>query len=153
MVYRDSPPCTASLGRVTLRCRSKQKRSSATVREGTPMSSSFFNVDLDVLASFVSTLHESDAHMSSALEAMSSGAAGQIGTDELNGAADDFQSTWQYGLKQLGKTIAETTEGVSKAHDAYQSCEDQLGGVLGRLNGVMGNVDSAVDASTPAGGR
>lgn len=115
--------------------------------------SSFFQADLDVLESFVSTLHESDGHMQSALEAMGSSEAGQIGTDDLNGAANDFQSTWQYGLKQLGQTISDTTEGVSKAHDAYQSCEEQLSGVLGKLNGVMGNVDSAVSAAAPAGGN
>jgi hypothetical protein len=108
----------------------------------------FFQVDIDVLQQFIKTLQQSDDHMQTALKAMTgAGEGGKIGTDALNGAAGDFQNTWQYGLSQLGSKIKDTTEGVSKVHDAYKATEDGLSQTLNKVNGVtdqLGQVASKV---------
>jgi uncharacterized protein YukE len=112
----------------------------------------FFQVDLDVLQRMAKTLGDAGDQMDGALKEMSSAQAGQLGTDAFNKAADEFQSTWQYGLGQLTQMIKETNEGVTKAHDAYQQCDEAVGQAMGKINtGAMGSIDSAVSAATVHG--
>jgi hypothetical protein len=113
---------------------------------------SFFQVDLDVLQRMTKTLGDAGDQMDTALKAMSATQAGQIGTAALDKAADDFQSTWHYGLGQLTQMIKETNEGVSRAHDAYQQCDDGIQQAMSKINsGAMGAIDSAVSAATVHG--
>lgn len=113
----------------------------------------FFQVDLDVLERMTKTLGDAGDQMESALKAMSSSQAGQIGTDALNKAADDFQHTWQYGLGRLQQAIKETSEGVKKAHDAYKQCDDAIEQAMSKINSeAMGTIDQLVRATTVRGG-
>ena len=114
---------------------------------------SFFQVDLDVLQRMTKTLGDAGDHMQAALKAMSSAQGGQVGTDALNKAADDFQHTWQYGLGQLQQAIKETSEGVKKAHDAYQQCDDGIAQAMSKINGeAMGTIDEMVQSAAVHGG-
>jgi uncharacterized protein YukE len=115
--------------------------------------SGFFRVDLDVLQQMTKTLQDAGDQMDAALKAMSSSHAGQLGTSDLNSAADDFQSTWQYGLGQLRQMIQETNDGVKKAHDAYKQCDDAVSQAASQLNGVVGQIDPLVAAATPRGAK
>lgn len=92
-----------------------------------------FQVDLDVLQQFISSLGQSGDHMDTALNALKSLDAGQIGTDELTEAASDFQDTWRYGLGQLKDKIKGTNDGVKAAHDAYRETDDEATKALERL--------------------
>lgn len=113
---------------------------------------SFFQVDLDVLQRMTKTLGDAGDQMEAALKSMSSAQSGQIGDGTLNGAADHFQSTWQYGLGQLRQMISETNDGVKKAHDAYKQCDDSVGQAMKQINGeAMGKIDSMVSAATVHG--
>lgn len=113
---------------------------------------SFFQVDLDVLERMTKTLGDAGDQMDGALKALSSTQAGQIGTEAFDKAAQDFQSTWQYGLGQLTQLIKETNEGVTKAHGAYQQCDDGIQQAMSKINGsAMGTIDSAVSAATVHG--
>jgi len=115
---------------------------------------SFFQVDLDVLQRMTKTLGDAGDQMDTALKAMSSSQAGQIGTDAFNKAADEFQHTWHYGLGQLTQMIKETNEGVTKAHDTYKQTEDGIAQAMSKINGeVMGQIDQAVAAATPRGAK
>lgn len=112
----------------------------------------FFQVDLDVLQRMTKTLSDAGDQMDSALKAMTSAQAGQIGDGVLNDAADHFQSTWQYGLGQLQQAIKETNEGVTKVHDAYKQTDDTVGQAMQKINGeTMGTIDAAVSAATVHG--
>ena len=114
---------------------------------------SFFQVDLDVLQRMTKTLGDAGDQMESALKAMTSSQAGQVGTEALNKAADSFQHTWQYGLGQLQQVIKETSEGVKKAHDAYKQCDDGIEQAMSKINSqAMGAIDQAVQAATVHGG-
>lgn len=100
--------------------------------------SGFFQVDLEVLQQFVSALRQSDEHTQTAMKAMASADATQIGTDALNSAADNFQKTWHYGVQQIGSMIKDTTDGVTKARDAYQQVEDGVGKALNEIKSKLG---------------
>jgi hypothetical protein len=93
----------------------------------------FFQVDLDVLNRFITSLRESGDHMESALNALKSMDGGKIGTAALNEAADHFQHTWRYGLGQLKEKVKDTNEGVRAAHGAYQETEQALSQALGQV--------------------
>jgi hypothetical protein len=99
----------------------------------------FFQVDLDALKQFVDSLHQSDQHMSDALDAMkSAGDSTQIGTDALNGAANDFQDTWHYGMTQIHSMTGETADGVNGAFSNYHQMEQTLTDALGKMDNALG---------------
>ncbi|QWF80672.1 WXG100 family type VII secretion target [Amycolatopsis sp. CA-230715] len=93
----------------------------------------FFQVDVDALQRFTTSLQQSREHMETALNALRSTGAGQVGTKDLDEAADDFQDRWRYGLGQLKDKITHTNEGVDKAHHAYRETDDQLAKALKQL--------------------
>lgn len=99
--------------------------------------SGFFQVDMDVLGRFITALRQSGDQTDAALRAMASATAGQIGTGALDAAADDFQHTWHYGVKQIRSMIGETTEGAGQAHDTYQQVEDGLRGALDQMRAAF----------------
>src|SRR2546428_7629478 len=97
--------------------------------------SNFFQVDLDVLREFLTSLHDADDRVHAALDAMKPDEAGSIGPEGpkifffgplgLNQAADHFQHAWHYGMDQISKEIKESTEKVQGAYDAYQAHETE----------------------------
>jgi uncharacterized protein YukE len=93
----------------------------------------FFQVDLAALQQFITSLRQSGEHMEQALDAMKSMGGNQIGTQDLDSAAGDFQDRWRYGLGQLKNKIGDTNDGVDKAHKAYQETEDGLKNALEQL--------------------
>jgi uncharacterized protein YukE len=91
---------------------------------------SFFQVDMEVLQHFVTSLEASGDHMESALNALQAVEGGQIGTGALNDAANDFQDTWRYGLGQLKDKIKDTNDGIKAAHGAYQEVDQSTAQML-----------------------
>ncbi|WP_042385692.1 hypothetical protein [Streptacidiphilus melanogenes] len=86
----------------------------------------YYQVDLDALARMTSALQQAGDQMEQALRLMGGSEGAQIGTDELDRAANDFQSTWQYGLGQLRQSLSETDEGLKQAQSGYQQMEQAL---------------------------
>lgn len=100
---------------------------------------SFFQVDLDALRRFVDSLRQSDENMSDALDAMkSAGDDLRIGTDELNGAANDFQSTWHYGMTQIHSMTKDTGDGVHQVYGNYQKSEQDIANALHQMTAALG---------------
>jgi hypothetical protein len=109
--------------------------------------SGFFQVDLDVLRQFLTSLHDADERMHTALEAMKPDEAGSIGPAGsplglfgpigLNQAADRFQHAWHYGMDQISKEIKETTEKVQGAYDAYRALEDDASAAFNQLSSLL----------------
>ncbi|MBF9072407.1 hypothetical protein [Streptacidiphilus fuscans] len=82
-----------------------------------------------------SALQQAGDQMDAALRMMTGGADGdQIGTDELNRATQDFQSTWQYGLGQLKQSLKDTDDGLKQAKSGYQQMEDALSQALNQVS-------------------
>lgn len=99
---------------------------------------SFFQVDLDALKQFVDSLRQSDENMSTALDALkSAGDNTQIGTDDLNGAANDFHSTWHYGMTQIHSMTKETGDGVTTVYSNYQQTENAVSDTLSKISAAV----------------
>jgi hypothetical protein len=99
---------------------------------------SFFQVDLDALKGFVDSLRQSDENMTSALDALkSAGDSTHIGTDDLNDAANHFQSTWHYGMTQIHSMTKETGDGVNGVYSNYQQTEQAVSDALGKISSAL----------------
>ena len=98
----------------------------------------FFEVDLDALRRFITSLEDSGQNMDSAMRAMRSAGPETIGTPELDEAAQEFQRTWQYGLGQLQERIKATTSGVQQAHQKYRETEQSVMEQLAKTNQAGG---------------
>lgn len=102
----------------------------------------FFQVELDTLASYVSTLQQAQQELAD-LPKLLSGNDTQIGNDKLNGAAGDFQHCWEYGAKQLGELVAETTGAVRDVQQAYTGTDQAISDAVTTLQQPLGMINQA----------
>jgi hypothetical protein len=103
----------------------------------------FLQVDIDMLTKTIQSLRSSEQVLDEAMKAMAQDGHGDIGTKELNDAADSFQRRWHYGIQQIGDAARSTADGVSQCRDAYQQADAQFAAALQQAK-------AAIDAqSTP----
>jgi exonuclease VII small subunit len=84
----------------------------------------WFRADLAVLGELVSGLEQIGENLQAAFAAMAGEQSLELGTGELNKAADKFQQGWSHGLKQLRESTGEMAATVGKARAAYQQADD-----------------------------
>ncbi|MGM7645291.1 hypothetical protein ACSVDM_10370 [Nocardia sp. JW2] len=60
----------------------------------------YFQVPIDVLASTVQSLKNSEQVLGDAMKALESAGDGDIGTTGLNDAAANFQRSWEFGIER-----------------------------------------------------
>lgn len=85
----------------------------------------FFQVELDTLAQYVTTLQQAQQQLAD-LPKLLSGNDTQLGNGKLNDTAEDFQKSWEYGAKQLGELVTETTDAVLEVQQAYAGTDQAL---------------------------
>ena len=102
----------------------------------------FFQVELDTLAQYVATLQQAQQHLAD-LPKLLSGNDTQIGNGKLNDAAGDFQHSWEYGAKQLGELVTETTEAVRDVQLAYTGTDQAVSTAVKTLQQPLGMIDQA----------
>ncbi|WP_157172375.1 hypothetical protein [Nocardia pneumoniae] len=101
----------------------------------------FLGVDVDVLGKTVQSLRGVEQVLGDAMKAMARGGHGDIGTKELNDAADSFQRRWHFGIERIGEAARVTADGVARCHDAYQQVDKSFAKALGQAEAVIdGNV-------------
>jgi hypothetical protein len=101
----------------------------------------FLGVDIDVLGKTVQSLRGAEQVLNDAMKAMARGGHGDIGTKELNDAADSFQRRWHFGIERIGEAARVTADGVARCHDAYQQVDSSFAQVLDQAKAVIdGNV-------------
>lgn len=98
----------------------------------------YFQVDLDTLGSMASSLKSAEDQMDAALRTMAGSQGGDIGTNEINNAANEFQETWKYGFFQLKSMIEKLSDGVGKSHDFYQQADQSIEKAMQSINGGLG---------------
>lgn len=96
-----------------------------------------FAVDLDALTQIISSLNQSDEQLETAMRAMSDKSGANLGTGQLNDAADDFQHKWAYGVKQIESMVKDTTGAMTKVRDQYQQAETSLADGLNQITQAL----------------
>jgi uncharacterized protein YukE len=100
----------------------------------------FFQVELDTLAQYVTTLQQAQQHLAD-LPKLLSGNDTQLGNGKLNDAAGDFRHRWEYGAKQLGELVTETTSAVREVQQAYAGTDQAVADAVSTLQQPLGIVD------------
>ncbi|NJC84512.1 hypothetical protein [Planosporangium mesophilum] len=62
----------------------------------------------------------------------------------MKGGEGNFQKSWEYGAKQLGEAVLETTEVVKVVHQAYSGVDGAIAGAVSTLQQPLGMIDQAV---------
>ncbi|MET8650430.1 hypothetical protein [Nocardia aurea] len=88
------------------------------------------SVDIDVLGKAVQALRSAEQVLTEAMTAMSADRHTDIGTKELNAAADSFQTRWKYGIERIGQSAEATAEGMSKCLEAYLATDSAFAAAL-----------------------
>jgi hypothetical protein len=102
----------------------------------------FFQVELDTLAQYVTTLQQAQQQLAD-LPKLLSGNDTQLGNGKLNDAAEDFQHSWEYGAKQLGELVTETTDAVREVQQAYTGTDQAVSDAVKTLQQPLGIIDRA----------
>jgi hypothetical protein len=103
----------------------------------------FFQVELDTLAQFATTLQQAQQQLAD-LPKLLSGNDTQLGNGKLNDAAGDFQHCWEYGAKQLGELVAETTGAVRDVQQAYTGTDKAIADAVSSLKQPLGMINQAL---------
>ncbi|WP_433362616.1 hypothetical protein ACQPZX_30640 [Actinoplanes sp. CA-142083] len=102
----------------------------------------FFQVELDTLARYVATLQQAQQQLAD-LPKLLFGNDTQLGNGKLNGAAEDFQHCWEYGAKQLGELVTETTDAVRDVQQAYTGTDQAVSDAVTTLKQPLGMINQA----------
>ncbi len=97
----------------------------------------YLQVDIEALGRAVQLLRNSEQVLNDAMKAMAQGGHGDIGTTELNSAADSFQRRWHFGIDRIGEAAGTTADGMSQCHDAYQQVDDQFAQVIAKVTAAI----------------
>ncbi|MET7768287.1 hypothetical protein [Nocardia sp. NPDC005366] len=95
------------------------------------------SVDIEVLGKAVRSLESAEQVLSDAMKAMSGDSHADIGTKELNDAANSFQIRWKYGIERIGQSAEVTAEGVSKCLEAYLATDNAFAKALEQAKAVV----------------
>lgn len=96
-----------------------------------------FAVDMDVLNGFLTSLKNSDDNLQAAMRSLAETSAASIGTERLDEAADHFRSTWNYGVKQIGQSIDNTSKAVTGIRDCYQEADGDLAKAMDKMSSAL----------------
>ena len=88
------------------------------------------SVDIEVLGKAVQSLNTAEQVLGDAMRSMSKDSPKDIGTKELDAAADSFQTRWKYGIERIGESAKATAEGISKCLEAYLETDDAFAKAL-----------------------
>ncbi|WP_040740952.1 hypothetical protein [Nocardia tenerifensis] len=88
-------------------------------------------MDIDVLTKAVQGLRNAETVLTEAMNAMAKdGGNPDIGTTELDNAADSFQRRWHFGIERIGESASVAAEGVAACLDAYQKLDTAFTDIL-----------------------
>lgn len=98
-------------------------------------------VDNDELKHFMKLLNKSSDSLKGLHKALSGATVVGLGTDDLDGACEEFQEDWKYGTEQIGEQTEDLAEIISQSKDSYNEVDKALKEALkkGRSGGKAGN--------------
>ncbi len=85
-----------------------------------------FRVDIDQMRAMITKLQGAETAMRDAMHVMSVVSPDNVGTKKLDGACNEFQKKWKYGLGQIEKDIDATVKGLDEVLNMYAEVERAL---------------------------
>jgi hypothetical protein len=83
-------------------------------------------VDGDELGRFMKLLNKSTDSLKGVRKALSDATVTGLGTDDLDGACEEFQEEWKYGSEEIGKQTEDLAEIIGKSRDSYREVDKAL---------------------------
>lgn len=83
-------------------------------------------VDGDELERFMRLLKRSVQSLEGVHKALRDSTISGLGTDNLDGACEDFQDDWKYGTGQIGEQVDELAGIVADSKDSYAEVDKTL---------------------------
>jgi hypothetical protein len=110
----------------------------------------YFQVELDTLGQYMTILQQAQQQLAD-LPKLLSGGDTDLCNDKLDDAAEDFQHSWEYGAKQLGELVTETTGAVRDVRQAYTGTDQAVSDAVTSLGQPLSIVNQAGDQLHHAG--
>ncbi|MFF7855457.1 hypothetical protein [Streptomyces sp. NPDC007904] len=92
-------------------------------------------VDGDELGRFMKSLRKSSRSLRGVRKALADATVTGLGTDDLDGACEDFQEDWRYGAEEIGKQTDDLADIIGKSRDSYLEVDKALEEALRRARG------------------
>lgn len=83
-------------------------------------------VDGAELEKFVARLNTSNDSLRGLRKALSEATVSGLGSDELDGACEDFQNDWKYGTEQIGEQTENLAKVIDKNKESYFEVDKAL---------------------------
>lgn len=97
----------------------------------------YLDVDIDVLTKTVTSLRAAEQTLTDAMSAMAKDGRGDIGTTQLNDAAESFQRRWKYGIERIGEAAKVTADGVDRCRVAYQELDRTVASAINKTEDAL----------------
>ncbi|NKY35467.1 hypothetical protein HGA13_20685 [Nocardia speluncae] len=94
-------------------------------------------VDIDLLDKAAQSVRGAEQVLTDAMASMAEDGHGDIGTTELNDAADSFRTRWKFGIERIGDAAAVTADGITACANAYRQLDDAVAAALGETGNAI----------------
>ncbi|HKS51929.1 MAG TPA: type VII secretion target [Pseudonocardiaceae bacterium] len=85
-----------------------------------------FLVDVGALGQLISALSEAAERMHSATDRLRAASAAELGSGDLDHAAADFQSRWDYGIGKVSQASEKMTDSLREAAALYEQTDQTV---------------------------
>lgn len=92
-----------------------------------------FQIDIDQVGGLVSTLEDAGDRMTRANNALKDLSPSDMGSDEIDESAGEFQDRWEHGIEKIIEFSASLTDGLRKARDLYVEIDGGAASALGQM--------------------
>lgn len=111
-------------------------------------------VEAEAMAGLIRKLSSSAEQISTVTNKLTSASAADLGSDDLDGAARDFQDEWSYGIGKIAEATKAITGKLQSAKAAYEKVDHEAAANLkGAGGGGAGSAPVGATAQPPSGSK
>ncbi len=89
-----------------------------------------FLVDVPALDHLINALSEAAERMHAANDRLRAASAADLGGSDLDHAAGDFQSRWEYGIGKISEASEKMTDSLREARNLYERTDQDIAGLF-----------------------
>jgi hypothetical protein len=106
-----------------------------------------YEVDLDEMGKLTTTLSQAKDRMTNSTKALADLSADDLGSEEIDKAADDFQDRLGYGIGKIADLSGSLVDALTKAKNVYAEMEQKVLDSFGQLCGTASDSPRAALAA------